>query len=117
MKLFDSVMKESQRFNPNLMITPRTILKPVTFSDGTTIPAGVNVCLAGYAALRDPGNYKDAAKFDPYRFLKLRSGEVEDPLQYPTKEVSAVTAPLPPPLFSPAKSPAYGTITHKISNL
>lgn len=87
MKLLDSVMKESQRFNPNLMITPRKILKPIEFRDGTRIPAGVNVCLAGYAALQDGDFYKDPATFDPYRFLKLRTGETEDPLQYASTEV------------------------------
>ncbi|KAL5946974.1 hypothetical protein ACKVV1_000047 [Pyricularia oryzae] len=86
MKLLDSVMKESQRFNPNLMITPRKILKPIEFRDGTRIPAGVNVCVAGYAALQDGDFYKDPATFDPYRFLKLRTGETEDPLQYASTE-------------------------------
>ncbi|KAI6349622.1 hypothetical protein MCOR25_010648 [Pyricularia grisea] len=86
MKLLDSVMKESLRFNPNLMITPRKLKKAVRLSDGTELPAGVNVCIAGYGALQDGEFYKHPAKFDPYRFLKLRTGEVEDPLHHSNPE-------------------------------
>ncbi|KAK1563972.1 cytochrome P450 [Colletotrichum navitas] len=86
MKLLDSVMKESLRLNPNLMITPRTLLKPVEFSDGTKLAAGLNVCVAGYAALQDGEFYENPSTFDPYRFLKLRSGEVEDRLHYSSPE-------------------------------
>lgn len=88
MKLLDSVMRESQRINPfNVMRMQRVTLKPMRFSDGVEVPAGVDLAVPSILPMRDPEVYSDPARFDPYRFAHLRSGEAEDPLGYGNKDV------------------------------
>ncbi|KAI0595189.1 ent-kaurene oxidase [Biscogniauxia sp. FL1348] len=87
MKLLDSVMKESQRFNPgNLVRFQRWVAKPVTLSDGTRLPAGVMIETPHALAVQDPLSYENPEKFDAHRFLKLRNGTSEDLLGYKNKE-------------------------------
>ncbi|RYP61968.1 hypothetical protein DL770_009669 [Monosporascus sp. CRB-9-2] len=88
MKLLDSVMRESQRMNPsNILRMQRIILKPFRFSDGTEIPAGTSVAIPSLPTLYDPQLYPDPSTFDPYRFTRLRAGQVEDPMNYSNKEL------------------------------
>ncbi|KAL1838915.1 hypothetical protein VTK73DRAFT_4199 [Phialemonium thermophilum] len=87
MKLLDSVMRESQRMNPLSMARfTRYVEKPLTLHDGTKIPAGVVIESPHLAVTRDPELYPDPDTFDPYRFYRLRTGEVPDPLGYKSTE-------------------------------
>lgn len=88
MKLLDSIMRESQRYNPSNMVRmQRLVLKPMRFSDGTTIPAGTQVAVPALSPLQDPDIYSDPLSYDPYRFARLRAGQVTDPLKYGSKEL------------------------------
>jgi cytochrome P450 len=53
----------------------RLALRPFTFSNGVTIPAGTMVALPLFAIHRDEEIYPDAHKFDGFRFSKLRENE------------------------------------------
>ncbi|KAJ0385947.1 hypothetical protein COL922a_005315 [Colletotrichum nupharicola] len=87
MKLLDSVMRDSQRFNPASLISfLRTITKPVTLKDGTTLPAGTNIAVPMVGPLQDDSHYTDPNLFDPYRFVSIRDEMRSDPLQYANKE-------------------------------
>ncbi|KAF5505675.1 Cytochrome P450 monooxygenase ATR2 [Colletotrichum siamense] len=87
MKLLDSVMRESQRFNPASLISfLRTITKPVTLKDGTYLPTGTNIAVPMVGPLQDDSHYTDPNLFDPYRFVSIRDEMRSDPLQYANKE-------------------------------
>ncbi|KAH7141617.1 putative cytochrome P450 [Dactylonectria macrodidyma] len=74
----DSVMKESQRFNPLLLITfERIIHKPFTLSSGLAIPANTTIGIPTQAITMDPSLYPDPERFDAFRFAKLRVAEPE----------------------------------------
>ncbi|KAI0179442.1 putative cytochrome P450 [Hypoxylon sp. FL1284] len=67
----DSIMKESQRFNPLLLITfERIITKKTILSDGFTIPKGTTIGVPAQALSMDPDLYPDPEKFDGLRFVK-----------------------------------------------
>lgn len=67
----DSIMKESQRFNPLLLITfERVITKRMTLSDGFTIPKGTTIGVPAQALSMDPDLYHDPGRFDGLRFVK-----------------------------------------------
>jgi cytochrome P450 len=53
----------------------RLALRPFTFSNGVTIPAGTLIAIPGSAAHRDEANYHDPDTFDGFRFAKLRESE------------------------------------------
>ncbi|RYP90191.1 hypothetical protein DL770_003727 [Monosporascus sp. CRB-9-2] len=103
MKLLDSVMRESQRFNPAAIVRfVRKVMKPLRFSDGTEIPVGSNIALPlctydsspfpglefdnADSHLRDPEYYPEPTIFNPHRFADMRSGVKEDPLNLINKE-------------------------------
>ncbi|KAH0422023.1 hypothetical protein CcaCcLH18_13060 [Colletotrichum camelliae] len=87
MKLLDSVMRESQRFNPASLISfLRTITKPVTLKDGTFLPTGTNIAVPMVGPLQDDSHYTDPNLFDPDRFVAIREEMRSDPLQYANKE-------------------------------
>ena len=87
MKLLDSVMRESQRLNPtNVMRMQRCVLQSFQLSDGTTIPAGVDIAVPALPVNLDESKYPDPDRFDPYRFVHLRSGLKEDPIGYVSRE-------------------------------
>ncbi|KAB2571070.1 Cytochrome P450 monooxygenase pyr3 [Lasiodiplodia theobromae] len=72
LRLMDSVMKESQRFNPPSVISMKRIaLAPHTLSDGTYVPRGASIGVP-VLGMMDPARYQDPETFDPYRFVKLR---------------------------------------------
>lgn len=88
MKLLDSIMRESARLNPtNVMRMQRRVLQPFTLSDGTVIPAGVDIAVPALPVNLDEAKYPDAARFDPWRFVRLRSGEKPDPMGYVSREL------------------------------
>ncbi|KAK7755681.1 hypothetical protein SLS62_002292 [Diatrype stigma] len=87
MKLTDSVMRESQRLNPPFSDGfRRYTLKPITLKDGTYIPAHSYIEAANTPALQDPNHYPNPEEFDPYRFYKLRTTDVPDPIGYRNRE-------------------------------
>ncbi|KXH34975.1 ent-kaurene oxidase [Colletotrichum simmondsii] len=87
MKLLDSVLRESQRFNPASLISfMRTITKPVTLKDGTQLLPGTNIAVPMVGPLQDNLYYAESTQFDPYRFVSIRSEARSDPLQYANKE-------------------------------
>jgi cytochrome P450 len=53
----------------------RLVLRPFTFSNGVTIPAGTHIAVPGSAAHRDEAIYHDPDTFDGFRFVKLRESE------------------------------------------
>ncbi|KAL2867451.1 cytochrome P450 [Aspergillus lucknowensis] len=72
MVLLDSVLKETQRLEPLASMTlSRIAREPVVLSDGTRIPKGTQVRLTT-DNMWNSSIYPDAAKFDGYRFVKLR---------------------------------------------
>ncbi|THY33598.1 hypothetical protein D6D01_02196 [Aureobasidium pullulans] len=73
LKLMDSVMKESQRLKPAALVALRREATARTkLPDGTSIPKGTTVMVSAHR-MWDSSTYKDAAEFDGYRFLEMRS--------------------------------------------
>ena len=50
----------------------RLTLRPFTFSNGVTIPAGTTLGLPVHSIHMDEEIYPNAQEFDGFRFLKLR---------------------------------------------
>nr|L7WRY5.1 RecName: Full=Cytochrome P450 monooxygenase notH'; AltName: Full=Notoamide biosynthesis cluster protein H' [Aspergillus versicolor]AGC83579.1 P450 monooxygenase [Aspergillus versicolor] len=75
MFLMESVMQESQRLEPFILLSMfRYATETVTLPEGTTIPKGTLLAIANPSRL-DPAIYPDPHKFDGYRFVRMR----EDP--------------------------------------
>ncbi|KAI0973708.1 cytochrome P450 monooxygenase [Xylaria arbuscula] len=73
MRIMDSVMKESQRFNPPVLVSfQRLVHQDWKLSSGFVIPAGTTIGVATHAQSMDPELYEDVDKFDGLRFLKIR---------------------------------------------
>ncbi|KAK1450481.1 cytochrome P450 [Colletotrichum melonis] len=69
----DSFMKESQRFNPLLLITfERVVHRPFTLSSGFTIPAHTTIGIPTQAITMDESLYPDPETFDAFRFARMR---------------------------------------------
>ncbi|KAG6357383.1 hypothetical protein INS49_013260 [Diaporthe citri] len=78
MAKMDSFMKESQRFNPLLLITfERVIHKPLTLSSGFTIPAHTTIGIPTQAITMDESLYPSPVVFDPFRFSRMREERPE----------------------------------------
>ncbi|KAI6376192.1 hypothetical protein MCOR25_002827 [Pyricularia grisea] len=78
LRLLDSTLKETQRLGMSRFgVMPRVATAPVTLKSGLTIPAGAytNVLLTAHT---DPSIYPSPEKFDPRRFLSLRSRPGQD---------------------------------------
>lgn len=77
--LLDSIMKESQRLNPLVLVTfERYIWKDVQLPNGIVIPAHTTVGVPAHAVTMDPNIYDKPETFDGYRFVKLRNAAHED---------------------------------------
>ncbi|OAQ58685.1 cytochrome P450 [Pochonia chlamydosporia 170] len=73
MSKLDSIMKESQRFNPLLLITfQRVVTKDYRLSDGLTIPANTTIGIPTHAVSMDPDLYPEPKKFKGFRFHELQ---------------------------------------------
>ncbi|KAJ7131156.1 cytochrome P450 [Mycena epipterygia] len=75
MHKIDSFLRESQRMHDiGPMTLPRKVVDPAgfKFSDGTVLPFGSVVNVAGRSEHLDPRNYEDAKVFDGFRFSKMR---------------------------------------------
>ncbi|EMD42273.1 hypothetical protein CERSUDRAFT_79864 [Gelatoporia subvermispora B] len=69
----DSFMKESHRVDgTNSVSLSRLALQDLHLSDGTFVPAGIIVTAASTPTHTDDELYPDAARFDPFRFSRLR---------------------------------------------
>jgi cytochrome P450 len=53
----------------------RLALRPFTFSNGVTVPAGTLVSIPASEANRDERIYSNPDKFDGFRYAKLRESE------------------------------------------
>ncbi|KAH8660625.1 cytochrome P450 [Xylariales sp. PMI_506] len=68
--LLDSFLKESLRlFAPEGLAITRVATSSFSLSDGTWIPRGTHIAVAGEAMARDPNFYKDPDTFNGRRFL------------------------------------------------
>ncbi|KAL5041783.1 hypothetical protein BDW71DRAFT_217425 [Aspergillus fruticulosus] len=73
MSKLDSIMKESQRFNPLLLITfERVVTKDYALSDGLTIPANTTIGIPTHAISMDPALYPEPEVFQGFRFADLQ---------------------------------------------
>ncbi|MCJ1263410.1 hypothetical protein MMC22_003280 [Lobaria immixta] len=70
----DSVMKESQRFNPLLLSSfDRIVRREYRLRDGFIIPKGTHISVASHAIAMDPELFPNPEVFDGFRFADLRS--------------------------------------------
>ena len=60
----------------------RLAIRPFTFSNGVTIPAGTLVSIPASAAHMDERNFSNADKFDGFRFAKLRESKGDTTSRY-----------------------------------
>ncbi|RYP13363.1 hypothetical protein DL765_006904 [Monosporascus sp. GIB2] len=73
MPLMDSVLRESQRRNPLLLVTfERIITEGWDFKDGFRIPKGTMIGYPAIAVAMDPEIYPDPDRFDGSRFARMR---------------------------------------------
>ncbi|XP_072025349.1 uncharacterized protein, partial [Amphiura filiformis] len=66
-------IKESLRFHAPVPGILRTLIKEVTFPDGTVLPKGTYVTVSPLATHHHPLYWENPEVFDPYRFLPERS--------------------------------------------
>jgi len=71
MHKIDSFLRESQRVDDILTVN-RLALRPFTFSNGVTVPAGTLIAIPSAAVQTDGEIYLNAEEFDGFRFAKLR---------------------------------------------
>jgi len=81
MHKIDSFVRETQRMDgPIIMGLKRLALRPFTFSNGVTIPAGTLLGLPLHSVHTDEEIYPNAHEFDGFRFFRLREKEGDDVL-------------------------------------
>jgi len=72
----DSFLKETQRVDGlTILVMSRIALRPFTFSNGVTIPAGTLVTIPASAVHTDEKIYPNPDEFDGFRFAELRESE------------------------------------------
>jgi len=76
MHKMDSFLRETQRRDGILLVSSgRLALRPFTFSNGVTVPAGTLMSIPSNAAHRDERRFTNPDVFDGFRFAKLRESE------------------------------------------
>jgi cytochrome P450 len=60
----------------------RLAMRPFTFSNGVTVPAGTLISIPASAAYRDEKIFPSPDKFDGFRFAKLRETEGDTTSRY-----------------------------------
>jgi len=60
------------------VVMNRLALRPFTFSNGVTVPAGTLVAIPASAAHEDERNFLNPQEFDGFRFAKLRESGGDD---------------------------------------
>ncbi|XP_053326243.1 cytochrome P450 4B1-like [Spea bombifrons] len=68
-------IKESLRLYPPVPSVSRQLAKPITFSDGRSLPAGCMVSVNIYCMHRNSSVWKDPEVFDPLRFSPENSSK------------------------------------------
>ncbi|THV05793.1 cytochrome P450 [Dendrothele bispora CBS 962.96] len=78
MRKLDSFLKETQRVSGTAAAAmTRKVLRPFTFSNGTSVPAGTLISTASYSLHHDEEYYKNPMEMDPFRFSNMRVNEGE----------------------------------------
>ena len=81
LRILDSFMRESQRFNPpTLLSMHRVMLEKHRLPDGVVLPQGAHVCMAVNAIQNDPDVTPQPDVFDGLRYYKMRQKEGESHL-------------------------------------
>ncbi|XP_015340516.1 cytochrome P450 4X1 isoform X1 [Marmota marmota marmota] len=68
-------IKEMFRLIPPVTSISRELSKPLTFSDGRSLPAGITVVLSIWGLHHNPAVWKSPKIFDPLRFTKENSDQ------------------------------------------
>ncbi|KAI9464594.1 cytochrome P450 [Lactarius psammicola] len=84
----DSFLRESQRIDVILSLG-RIALRPFTFSNGITVPAGTLIAVPTAAVHTDGEIYPNPEEFDGFRFAKLRE---RDGVAVPGHQATSVSA-------------------------
>ncbi|KAK7460846.1 hypothetical protein VKT23_008777 [Stygiomarasmius scandens] len=83
MRRIDSFMKEAARMlGTPAMGVARKVMKDFTFSDGTTVPAGVTVAAPAFALQHDKRYYDDPNEFKPFRSFDMWSNAAQEDVKY-----------------------------------
>jgi hypothetical protein len=86
----DSFLRETQRADGfNLLPFSRLALRPFTFSNGVTVPAGTLIAIPACATHTDERIYPNPDGFDGFRFSKLRESERDTTMTSRHQAVSA----------------------------
>jgi cytochrome P450 len=72
LKKMDSFMREAQRLSGNITSFLRKVMKPISLSDGTRLPAGTSIIAPQAGISHDERFFQDADTFDALRFYRLR---------------------------------------------
>ncbi|KAN0116359.1 cytochrome P450 monooxygenase [Russula decolorans] len=76
MHKIDSFLRETQRLDGFAVLpTNRLVLRPFTFSNGVTVPAGAIVSIPASSIHTEERIYSNPTVFDGFRFEKLRKNE------------------------------------------
>ncbi|KAF8467570.1 cytochrome P450 [Russula ochroleuca] len=92
MHKIDSFLRETQRIDGlGLLAVSRLALRPFTFSNGVTVPAGTLVSIPASTTHTDERIYPNPDEFDGFRFAKLRESGEEDTMtsRYQTVSTSS----------------------------
>ncbi|KAK0230008.1 cytochrome P450 [Armillaria nabsnona] len=86
MSKLDSFVKEAQRLYGNVGVfgMHRMTRKDFVFSDGTVVPAGIQIVVASLSTHTDEENYEDPLEFKPWRFSEMRQQEGDGIRNYMT---------------------------------
>ncbi|XP_006902975.1 PREDICTED: cytochrome P450 4A11-like [Elephantulus edwardii] len=61
-------IKEALRLYPPVPVIGRTLIKPITFPDGRSLPKGIQIALNFYALHHNPKVWLNPEVYDPFRF-------------------------------------------------
>lgn len=79
----DSFVRETQRLDGFAILpTSRLVLRPFTFSNGVTIPAGAIVSIPASSIHKEERVYSNPDEFDGFRFEKLRKNDQDTTTRY-----------------------------------
>ncbi|KAF5923196.1 hypothetical protein HPG69_012286 [Diceros bicornis minor] len=68
-------IKESLRLAPPVPSISRELSKPITFPDGRSLPAGINIVLSIWGLHHNPAIWENPKVFDPLRFSQENSDQ------------------------------------------
>ncbi|KAF4982027.1 hypothetical protein FZEAL_2277 [Fusarium zealandicum] len=77
LKKLDSFMREVQRLRGNITSFIRKVMKPISLSDGTQLPAGTKVLVPQAGISLDERYFPEPERFDAFRFYKMRQDSDE----------------------------------------